>query len=156
PVAREIFDRVLGDRPHQKHVLREDVPVIEDQLLDFHIEGGQITEAGARTNIAVALLYIDSWLQGTGAAALFNLMEDAATAEISRSQLWQWIHGGVTLADGRPFIADLYRQLREEELQKIGGPGQGRLREAADLLDRLVLSPEFIPFLTTEAYGSLD
>ena len=156
PVAKEVFDRVLGDRPHQKHVLREDVDVIEDQLLDFRVEGGQVTDAGVRTNIAVALLYIDSWLQGTGAAALFNLMEDAATAEISRSQLWQWVHGGVTLADGRPFTADTYRQMREEELGKIGGPGQGRLREAADLLDRLVLSPDFIPFLTTEAYGSLD
>ncbi|HYO11953.1 MAG TPA: malate synthase A [Thermoanaerobaculia bacterium] len=156
PVAREVFDRVLGDRPHQKHILREDVSVVEDQLLDFRIEGGQITEAGVRTNIAVALLYIDSWLQGTGAAALFNLMEDAATAEISRSQLWQWVHGGITLADGRPFTGDLYRQMRGEELDKIGGPGRGRLREAADLLDRLVLSPDSIPFLTTEAYGSLD
>jgi malate synthase len=156
PVAREIFDRVLGDRPHQKHILREDVSVVDDQLLDFRVEGGQVTEAGVRTNVVVALLYIDSWLQGTGAAALFNLMEDAATAEISRSQLWQWIHNDVSLADGRPMTADLYREIREEELRKIGGPGQGRLRDAADILDRLVLSPEFRPFLTLEAYESLD
>ncbi|HEV8581036.1 MAG TPA: malate synthase A [Thermoanaerobaculia bacterium] len=156
PVAKEIFDRHLGDRPHQKHVLREDVNVTAAQMLDFQIEGGRISEDGVRSNISIALQYIDSWLQGQGAAGIRNLMEDAATAEISRSQLWQWIWHGARLDDGRPITPELYRQLRDEELAALGGADQGRLREAAEILDRLVLSREFVPFLTIEAYGYLD
>ncbi|HEX4498859.1 MAG TPA: malate synthase A, partial [Thermoanaerobaculia bacterium] len=92
PVAREVFDRVLAGRPNQKSVLRDDVAVTSEDLLDFRIEDGRITEEGLRSNISIALQYLDSWLQGQGAAAIRNLMEDAATAEISRAQLWQWIH----------------------------------------------------------------
>jgi len=92
PVAMEVFDRHLGDRPHQKHRLRDDVDVAAAELIDFRIAGGEVTEAGVRQNVAVALQYVDAWLQGTGAVAIANLMEDAATAEISRSQLWQWVH----------------------------------------------------------------
>ena len=125
-------------------------------LLDFRIEGGKITEAGVRTNIEIALLYLDSWLQGQGAAAIHNLMEDTATAEISRAQLWQWVHNGAHLDDGRPVTAELYREYREQELGRLGGTGQGRLGDAARILDHLVLSPRLIPFLTTEAYESLD
>ena len=90
PVAAEVFDRVLGDRPNQKERLREEVSVTAAQLLDLRVPGGAVTEAGVRANVRVALAYLDAWLRGDGAAAIDNLMEDAATAEISRSQLWQW------------------------------------------------------------------
>jgi malate synthase len=156
PVAREVFDRALGDRKNQKDVLRDDVRVTAADLLDFRIEGGRITEDGVRANLSIALQYLDSWLQGQGAAAIRNLMEDAATAEISRAQLWQWLRHDARLDDGRPVTPDLYRDLRDQELQALGGPTQGRLRQAAEILDSLVLSPDFVPFLTSEAYGSLE
>jgi malate synthase len=162
PVAREVFDRVLGERPHQKERRREDVRAADEitasRLLDFQIEGGQVTEAGLRNDISVALQYLSAWLQGSGAVAIFNLMEDAATAEIARSQLWQWVHRWAPLAGGdkRKVDADLYRALRDDEMGKLGGDGEGRLRDAAALLDRLVLGPEFVPFLTTEAYRLLE
>ncbi|GIV75661.1 malate synthase A [Litorilinea aerophila] len=156
PVAREVFDRVLGDRPHQKHRLREDVHVTAEEILDIRVPGGQITEDGVRLNVSVALQYLNSWLNGNGAAAIFNLMEDAATAEISRSQLWQWLHHGAKLADGRPLTLEMYTQIREEELAKLGGSGVGRYEEATELLDGLVLSQEFVEFLTYPAYELLD
>src|SRR4029079_3790048 len=96
-----IFDGVLGNRPNQKDRLREEVRVAAADLLDFRVPGGQVTEAGGRLNIDVALQYLDAWLGGDGAAAIHNLMEDAATAEISRSQLWQWRTLGTRLDDGR-------------------------------------------------------
>ena len=101
PVAKEVFDRHLGERPNQKDRQREDAVASAAQLLDPAVPGGLITEAGVRTNISVALQYLDNWLRGNGAAAINNLMEDVATAEISRSQLWQWRVNGVTLDDGR-------------------------------------------------------
>ncbi len=101
PVAKEVFDRHLGDRPHQKERLRSEVDVSADELLDFQVEGGQVTENGVRQNVEIALRYLDAWLQGTGAAAIDNLMEDTATAEISRAQLWQWVWNEVPLPDGR-------------------------------------------------------
>jgi len=156
PVAKEIFDQHLGDRPHQKHVLREDVAVTEDQLLDFRVEGGKITETGVRANIGIALQYLDSWLQGQGAAGIQNLMEDTATAEISRTQLWQWIWNDAHLDDGRQVTSDLYREIRDQELAALGGPNQGRLREAVAILDELILSEELEPFLTIPAYRYLD
>src|SRR6266545_228594 len=156
PVAKEIFDRHLGDRPHQKSVLREDVQTTAGDLLDFRVEGGQVTEEGVRSNINIALQYIDAWLQGTGAAAIDNLMEDTATAEISRTQLWQWLHNGTRLADGRTFGPELYQQIRAQEMEKLGGEGKGRLRDAAELLDELVLSRDLMPFLTVLAYPRLD
>jgi malate synthase len=156
PVAGEVFDRVLGERPHQKERLREDVEVGAGELLDFAVPGGRVTEAGVRQNVNVGLQYLDAWLQGTGAAAIFNLMEDAATAEISRSQLWQWRRSGVRLDDGRIFDGDLYATIRAEELARLGGRGTGRLGEAVDLLDRLVLDDDFPEFLTLRAYGLLD
>jgi malate synthase len=156
PVAKEIFDHHLGSRQHQKERMREDVDVSAADLLDFRIEGGQVTENGVRANVDVALQYLDAWLQGRGAAAIHNLMEDAATAEISRTQLWQWVWNEASLADGRPMSADLYRQIRDEELAKLGGIDKGRLRDAVALLDELVLSPEMRPFLTSLAYRYLD
>ncbi len=112
-----------------------------------------------RANIDVALQYLDAWLQGTGAAAIHNLMEDAATAEISRAQLWQWIWNEAPLAEGGRVTSDLYRRLRDEELRKLGSiddKENGRLREAANLLDELVLGRELAPFLTSLAYPLLD
>jgi malate synthase len=156
PVALEIFDRVLGDRPHQKGLQRDDVQVEAAQLTDFAVPGGQITEVGLRANVSVALQYINSWLQGTGAAAINNLMEDAATAEISRAQLWQWIHNGATTEDGEPITRERYAQIRDEELNQLGGAGSGRFREAAEILDGLVVTEEFAPFLTIPAYAYLD
>jgi malate synthase len=155
PVAGEVFDRVLGERSHQKERLREDVLVGATDLLDVRVPGGRVTEAGVRQNVNVGLQYLDAWLGGTGAAAIFNLMEDAATAEISRSQLWQWRRRGVRLHDGRPFTGELYGAIRDEELARLGGRGAGRLGEAVDLLDRLVLADDFPEFLTLEAYGLL-
>ena len=103
----------------------------------------------------VAVQYLDNWLRGNGAAAINNLMEDAATAEISRSQLWQWIRHGAVLADGREMTADLYRAIRDEELAKLGGREVGRQGEASDLLDQLILDATFAPFLTSVAYPLL-
>jgi malate synthase len=156
PVAMEIFDSVLGDRPHQKDRQRDDVQANAAQLVDLTVPGGQITEAGLRANVSVALQYLNAWLLGTGAAAINNLMEDAATAEISRAQLWQWIRNGATTEDGEPITRERYSRVREEELEKLGGPTAGRYGAAAKILDGLVLSDEFVPFLTIPAYEYLD
>jgi malate synthase len=155
PIATEVFDRVLGHRPNQKERLREDVSVEAAQLLDLRVPGGTVTDAGVRANVRVTLAYLDSWLRGTGAAAIDNLMEDAATAEISRSQLWHWRTRRMSLADGRTFDASLYTAIRDEELARLGGAGEGRLGDAAELLDRLVLDDDFAEFLTLRAYSLL-
>jgi malate synthase len=163
PLATEVFDDVLGPRQNQLEARRDEsgagsgaeVPGDPADLLDLQVEGGRVTEAGARANIAVTLQYLDSWLGGNGAAAINNLMEDAATAEISRSQLWQWRVTGAPLDDGRPLTAGRYRAIRDEELRRLGGSGTGRLGEASDLLDRLVLEDDFIEFLTLPAYPLL-
>jgi len=162
PIARAVFDEKLGDKPHQKERLREDVHVTPEQLRDFRVPGGTITEAGLRLNINVGILYLESWLRGNGAAAIYNLMEDAATAEISRAQVWQWIHSpnGV-LADGRKVTLDLYRQILPQELEKIKALvgeeayQKGRYQEAVELFDKLVTADRFIEFLTLPAYGKL-
>jgi malate synthase len=154
--TKEIFDAVLGDRPNQKDKLRDDVHVTAEQILDVGVPGGKITETGLRLNISVALQYLNAWLNGNGAAAINNLMEDVATAEISRSQLWQWVHQGATLDDGRAITTDLYDKLRTEELAKLGGSAAARYEESAELLDKLVLSEEFVEFLTFPAYELLD
>ncbi|MCO5176140.1 MAG: malate synthase A, partial [Thermomicrobiales bacterium] len=107
-VAMDSFDAVLGDRPNQKDRLRDDVSVSAAQLCNLAIPDSAVTLAGVRNNISVALQYVDNWLRGTGAASIYNLMEDAATAEISRAQLWQWLHHGARLDDGEPFDAGTY------------------------------------------------
>jgi len=159
PVAMEVFRSALGNRPNQKDRLREDVRPDAAKLVDTRIEGAKVTEAGVRNNVNVAIQYLASWLSGTGAAAIFNLMEDVATAEISRSQLWQWTHNGARLDDGRPVSPAFYRQVREEELRRLqgqAGPAGGYLAEAAELLDALVESAEFPEFLTLLAYPRLE
>jgi len=157
PVAIEELTKRLGEEPHQKQVNADDHPgVTSADLLDFTVPGGQITEAGLRGNISVALQYIDSWLNGVGAAAINNLMEDAATAEISRAQIWQWIRHGQTTAEGEPITRDLYDRLRAEELAKLGGEGASRYGDAARVLDGLVHDDDFVAFLTLPAYDLLD
>jgi malate synthase len=149
PVATEIFDRVLGSAPHQKDRGRDVATVSAAQLLDLRVEGGAVTEAGIRANVRVALAYLDAWLGGVGAAAIDNLMEDAATAEIARSQLWLWRTRGL-------LSAARFAAIRDEELARLGGVGEGRLEDARDLLDRLVLDDDFAEFLTLRAYPLLD
>jgi malate synthase len=156
PTAQVEFDRVLGERPNQVERKRDDVQVSEDDLLDFEIPGGEITEDGLRLNISVGVRYLDSWLKGVGAAAIDNLMEDAATAEIARSQLWLWRTRGVALADGRVVDGALYERVRDEELARLGAASPGRLGQAAELLDRLVLDDAFAEFLTLRAYALLE
>ena len=109
-----------------------------------------------RTNVSVALQYVNAWLNGTGAAAIYNLMEDAATAEISRAQIWQWIRHGARTEDGEPMTQDRYRAIRDEELASLGGPDESRYRDAAEILDGLILTDAFPPFLTLPAYEYLD
>ena len=156
PVAREVFDAVMGARPNQKDQSPPGT-VGAAGLLDVRVEGGRVTETGVRTNVSVALQYLASWLAGNGAAAINNLMEDAATAEISRSQLWQWRTHAVPLDDGRPMTAELYAAIRDEELATLQPSAPGyRWTDAAVLLDELVLSASFPEFLTVPAYGLLD
>jgi len=156
PVAMEVFDRYLGTQPHQKSKQRDDVNVTAEQLIDVEIPGSAITEEGVRMNILVGLQYVDAWLNGNGAAAINNLMEDAATAEISRAQLWQWIRHSATLTDGRTMTRDLYEEIRDEELATLGGPDASRLADAAAILNGLILNDSFEEFLTLPAYAYLD
>jgi malate synthase len=114
---------------------------------------GVITEKGLRQNINVGLLYLEAWLGGSGAVPLYNLMEDAATAEISRTQLWQWIQHGASLEDGTRIDADLYRRIRDEELASIGE--RPHLRAAARIFDQLILASTLADFLTIPAYDEL-
>ncbi|MBS1991724.1 MAG: malate synthase A [Cyanobacteria bacterium SZAS LIN-2] len=152
PLAKQVFDAHLGTRANQKDNLRSDVNVQPSQLIDFTVDGAKISEAGFRNNINVALQYIESWLRGVGAAAIHNLMEDAATAEISRAQLWQWIKNGEKLDDGRLITKELYSAVAAEELAKLTAENPGRYKEAAQILDDLVVNDRFVEFLTIPAY----
>ncbi|HLH71194.1 MAG TPA: malate synthase A [Candidatus Dormibacteraeota bacterium] len=160
--ATECFDAVLGQRPNQLDRLREDVRVTGAQLIDTTVPGGRITEAGLRQNVSVGIQYIESWLRGVGAAAIFNLMEDAATAEISRSQVWQWLRHRARLAEGPEVTAELVRRIEDEELEKIRDLhgqelfAQGRFQEAREVFHQVATSEEFIDFLTLPAYQLID
>jgi malate synthase len=162
PVAREVFADYMGDRRNQIDRQRPEVSVDSRELLDLRVANGEITEAGLRSNISVGIQYIESWLRGTGAAAIFNLMEDAATAEISRSQVWQWVHHGATMSNGQRIGADLVRELIDEELATIDEGLSGdaragrRFDEARTLFEEVALSDQFIEFLTLPAYGHVD
>src|SRR5438309_2048660 len=160
--AMSEFDRALGKKPNQLDRKRPEVDVTASQLLDVRIPGGTITDAGLRTNVSVGIQYIASWLRGTGAAAINNLMEDAATAEISRSQVWQWIHHGVSLKEGPQVTAKLVNEIEREELAKIKSAvgddffAKGRYEEARGIFDEVALSSEFKEFLTIPAYEHID
>ena len=156
PLAREVFDGVLEDRPNQKDPMRPEVKVLGADLIDVAVPNGAVTQAGVRANISIGLSYLASWLAGNGAAAINNLMEDAATAEISRSQLWQWRTHAVALADGSPMTAERYTAIRDEELAGLRESlPDFPWTDAATLLDDLVLSDDFAEFLTLEAYQRL-
>ncbi len=154
-VAEAEFDAVLGSRPHQKDRLRENANPDAAALIS-PVEGS-VSEAGVRENVGVALHYLSAWLSGTGAAAINNLMEDAATAEISRAQLWGWLRHEARLETGEVFTAAHYQKVRDDELGKLREHlDTARLNTAAELLDDLVLSETFAPFLTLGAYELLD
>jgi len=157
-IAKAEFDKVLGKSPNQKNVLHPEANIQKEQLLDIASAGGVVTENGIRLNIRVTLLYIESWLRGVGAAALYNLMEDAATAEISRAQLWQWIRHSAVIEGGKVFSETMYRQMRREEFDFLLDQFLREkrevnfLHEAQLILDRLVLHENFEEFLTLKAY----
>ena len=157
PVATEVFDHVLGDRPHQKERQRDDVRPSASALLDVHIDEARVTRQGVFTNVDVAIRYIEAWLRGQGAVAIHNLMEDAATAEISRSQLWQWLRHATAFADGGTMTAQEYVVARDRVLDSLraSASAESRFDDAARLLDDLVLG-EFQDFLTTAGYELLD
>jgi malate synthase len=147
PVATEVFDGVLGERPNQVERRRDDVSVEASDLLDVRVPGGEVTEEGVVNNVSVGLQYLESWLRGVGAAAINNLMEDAATAEISRAQIWQWVrHGRVE--------HDRVRELEDSELASF--TDEGRWDEAREVFDRVALDEHFVEFLTLPAYDYLD
>jgi len=156
PVAKEVFDKALGAQPNQKTRPLEDINVTAGDLLNVKIDGGQVTEAGVIQNVNVALQYIESWLRGTGAAAIHNLMEDAATAEISRAQLWQWIEHGAALNDGGLVTRELYKSVAEKEAGELTEQIGGRFADAKGILDSLINSNKFVEFLTIPAYQYLD
>jgi len=158
PIAREEFDKVMSG-PNQLDRMREDVEVSAEDLL--RPVKGTITESGLRANIRVALLYLAAWLEGNGCVPIDNLMEDAATAEISRAQLWQWIrHPEAQLEDGADIDAATYRaargQIKEFLVEHAGNHGTTALNKAAELLDELVLNDEFADFLTLRAYQAIS
>jgi len=158
PVCREIFDGVLGDAPNQLGKLRDDVQVTAAELLDVASTPGEITEAGLRNNISVGIQYLGSWLAGNGCVPVFNLMEDAATAEISRSQIWQWIRSPKgMLEDGRKVTVELFRQLLGEELAKVKAAySEGKYDEGAKLFEKITTDDKYVEFLTLPAYLQID
>jgi malate synthase len=150
--ARAEFDAVLGDRPNQVERLRDDVHVTAADLLDLRIDA-LVTDAGVRANVSIAVRYIESWLRGVGAAALDNLMEDAATAEISRGQLWQWIHQRVTTAEGTLITRSHVERELASVLMELGSPAGNRFEDAAAIFHTVTLEDEFPTFLTLTAYA---
>jgi malate synthase len=143
---------VLGDRPNQVDRQRDDVDVSPADLLDLHI-GRPITDQGVRDNVAVAIRYIEAWLRGLGAVAIDNLMEDAATAEISRSQVWQWIHQGLSTEEGTPITAQYVESLISDVLSAVERRDGDRFDDAADVFRDVALGTEFPAFLTLSAYN---
>jgi malate synthase len=160
-VATEAFDAVLGDRANQIDRQRDDVHVTPDELLDAGSTPGAITEAGLRGNVNVAFQYISFWLTGRGAAGINNLMEDAATAEISRSQVWHWIRHGSTLDDGRVVTRELVTRILDEEMRRIEAEvgdevwAHGRPDDTREVFERVALADDLPDFLTLVAYDRL-
>jgi malate synthase len=162
-VAMEEFEKVLGERPNQVDRRRDDVNVSAAELLDASSAGDDYTDEGLRNDVNVGIQYISSWLRGNGAAAIFNMMEDAATAEISRSQVWQWVRHGIALDTGETVTRELVRRYEEDELEKIREQvgdeffySEGRPDQSRELFDQVALSDEFVDFLTLPAYEVLE
>ncbi|QDZ16162.1 malate synthase A [Humibacter ginsenosidimutans] len=152
PIAQAEFDAVLGERPNQLERTRDDMHVTASDLLAFKGAGGEVTLAGVRDDIAVTLRYVESWLRGVGAAAIDNLMEDAATAEIARSQLWQWIENETVTAEGERIDVELVHRLRDEVLGQLPRTASDRFDDAVKVLEQVALRPEYPAFLTVMAY----
>ncbi|MGW0550051.1 malate synthase A [Streptomyces altiplanensis] len=161
PIAMASFDAVLGDRPNQKERLREDVSVAPGDLIAIDSLDAVPTYDGLRNAVQVGIRYIEAWLRGLGAVAIFNLMEDAATAEISRSQIWQWINAGVVFENGRKATPELAREIAAEELAAIRAElgeeafAAGKWQQAHDLLLTVSLDEDYADFLTLPAYEQL-
>lgn len=159
-VAKEIFDTHMSQANQIQDMPREDVSVTADDLL--RVPAGDITEHGLRQNLKVGIQYVEAWLRGNGCVPLYNLMEDAATAEISRSQVWQWLHHGACLVDGRAINIELYEQMLNQEIlaiqEEIGDEAyfNGRFDEAIKLFDEMIRADEFYEFLTLPAYDYLN
>jgi len=161
--AMEEFDEVLGERPNQVDRQRDDVSVSAGDLLDVGATPGDITLEGLRSDVNVGIQYISSWLRGNGAAGIYGLMEDAATAEISRSQVWQWVRHGAELDDGRTVTAELVRETEDEQLERIRDEigddewfeTEGRPEASRALFEQVALAEEFVEFLTLPAYDYL-
>jgi malate synthase len=159
PVAMEVFARLMASK-NQLHVKREDVTASQADLL--HVHEGTRTEAGFRENIRVGVQYLEAWLRGRGAVPLYDLMEDAATAEISRSQIWQWIHYGARLDSGVTVDQKFFERCLSEEMSRVRNEigakafDAGRFPEATDLFGSLSTAARFEPFLTVPAYELID
>jgi len=154
PVAMAEFDRVLGPRKNQLDRRRDEVRVTDAQLRAVGVPGGTITDAGVRSNVSVGVQYLESWLRGVGAAAIYNLMEDAATAEISRSQIWQWVHHGAKTVDGTLVTKDAVRAIGRDEVARLDGPGR-KFGDALALFEEVALADRFVEFLTLPGYDRL-
>lgn len=152
-LCKSEFTKVLGERPNQIDRKREEVEVSAADLLNVKATPGVVSEAGLRNNISVSIQYLESWLRGVGAVAIFNLMEDAATAEISRSQIWQWIHNQISLDDGRLITKELVQQFTEEEIAKLGD--SKRYEAARETFIACAISDEYLDFLTLPAYEKM-
>ena len=158
PIAKEIFDEYMKT-PNQIHVKREDVKVTAADLLN--VPEGQITDQGLRTNVDVGIQYLESWLRGNGCVPIYNLMEDAATAEISRTQVWQWMHHGAQLSNGQKISAPMIRDTIKSQLAQIRSSvgderyDKSKFPQAAQLFELMMVNPECKDFLTLEAYRYL-
>jgi len=154
-LARDIFDGALPGRDNQIENIPHTKGASIEDLTTFAVAGGAVSEAGVRGNISIGLQYINKWLGGLGAVAINNLMEDAATAEISRAQLWQWHHHGVTMDDGVALTTQLLKKFIQEELGKLGGASVEQYGKAVSILEQLSLSTDFEEFLTVPSYQNL-
>ena len=155
PVAMAEFDKVLGTRKNQLERTRDEVRVTDAQIRAVGVPGGTITDAGVKNNVSVGIQYIESWLRGVGAAAIYNLMEDAATAEISRSQIWQWVHHGARTVEGTTIAKEIIQKIGREEVARLDGPGR-RFSDALALFEEVALADRFVEFLTLPGYDRLS
>ena len=159
PIAKQIFDEYMKT-PNQIHVKRDDVHVTAKDLLA--VPDGEITEQGLRWNIDVGIQYLEAWLRGSGCVPIYNLMEDAATAEICRSQVWQWVRHGAKMNDGRTVTSAFVVQAIGEQLDKLRNElgeerfNKGKFKTAAEMFQRLMTSPEMASFLTLAGYDLID
>lgn len=153
PVCREVFDTILGERPNQLEKLREDVTPDDRALINVAATEGTITEQGIRNNIEVGIRYIESWLRGNGAVAIHNLMEDAATAEISRSQLWQWMYASAITDRGEIVTHHWIEELLDEEFARLERFDGDRFEDARDIFEEVTMAQDFPTFLTLPAYA---